>query len=118
MKKLTLKGIDFDSFDIASFSPEIPDNFCIWPTLTIAPDDISGGHLFQVAICTPKWLAHRVSQEKICALRHVILLEEFNFELIKQKILEIIQESTRSSWDESVKVLCRHFAWEFEDYQL
>ena len=47
----------------------------------------------------------------------MILVESFDFELIKKTIHEIIENAERSNWEESVPILCRYFAWEFEDYQ-
>lgn len=117
MEKLVLKSIDFGSEDLKTYSPEIPDNFCVWLNLAIGPEDVEGGHLFQVGICTASWLAHQVSIEGAIFLRHMILVESFDFELIKAKVDEIIAKAERASWEESVPFLSRYFAWEFEDYQ-
>jgi hypothetical protein len=117
MKKLTLKSIDFGSEDLSTYSPEIPDNFCVWLNLAIGPEGVEGSHLFQVGICTVSWLAHQLSIENAIFLRHMILVESFDFELIKRAVGEIIEKAERPSWEESVPVLSRYFAWEFEDYQ-
>lgn len=117
MNKPTLKGIDFGAEDLNNYAPEIPDNFCVWLTLAIGPEDSEGSDLFQVGVCTVTWLAHQLSIKNAYALRHMILVESFEFELIKKTIHEIIENAGRSSWEESVPVLCRYFAWEFEDYQ-
>lgn len=117
MNKPTLKGIDFGAEDLNTYTPQIPDNFCMWLTLAIGPEGIEGSHLFQVGVCTVRWLAHQLSIKGAYALRHMILVESFDFELIKKTIQEIIENAERSNWEESVPILCRYFAWEFEDYQ-
>jgi hypothetical protein len=118
MSKPILKGIDFGKEDLSVFVPEIPHNFCIWLTLSIGPDDAEGSHFFQVGICTTMWLAHQLSIKKILTLRHMMIVENFNIALITKTIGEIVDSSVRSSWDESVQVLCRYFSWEYEDYQV
>jgi hypothetical protein len=117
MNKPTLKGIDFGAEDLSTYTPEIPHNFCVWLTLSIGPEGVEGSDLFQVGVCTTTWLAHQLSSQSAYVLRHMILVESFDFELIKKTVHEIIKNAERSSWEESVQVLCRYFAWEFEDYQ-
>lgn len=116
MNKPILKGIDFGAENLDTYVPETQHNFCVWLTLAIGPEGIEGSHLFQVGICTVTWLAHQLSIKKAYVLRHMILVENFNFELIKKTVQEIIENAERSNWDESVSVLCRYFSWEFEDY--
>lgn len=117
MSMLTLKGIEFGSNDLNAYAPEKPDNFCIWLTLTIGPQEAEGGHLFQLGICTSTWLAHQVSRKNIYVLRHMFLVERFDIELIKNKIHKIIQDANRLGIKESIGVLCRYFQWEYEDFQ-
>lgn len=117
MNKPILKGIDFGAEDLNAYTPQIPDNFCVWLNLAIGPEGIEGSHLFQVGVCTVSWLAHQVSTKKAYVLRHMILVESFDIELIKRIVHEIIESSERKNWEQSVSVLCRYFAWEYEDYQ-
>jgi hypothetical protein len=116
MNKLTLKGIDFGAEDMSTYSPQIPDNFCVWLTLAIGYEGVEGSHLFQVGICTASWLSHQLSIKGTYVLRHIILVETFDFALVKKTVSEIIQNADRPSWEESVQILGRYFAWEFEDY--
>lgn len=117
MKKLTLKGINFGAEDLNTYAPEIPDKFCLWLTLAIGPEGDDGSDLFQVGVCTVSWLAHQLSIKSAYVLRHMILVESFDFKLIKKTIIEIIESAERPNWEQSVSILCRYFAWEFEDYQ-
>jgi Immunity protein 8 len=117
MNKPVLKGIDFGAENLDTFAPQIPNNFCVWLTLSIGPESVEGSHLFQVGFCTVTWLAQQLSVKKKYVLRHMILVEKFDFELIKQTVHEIIDTAERPSWNESLEILCRYFAWEFEDYQ-
>lgn len=118
MDKLTLKGIDFGAENLNRYSPETPHNFCVWLALTIGSESGEGTNLFQVGICTATWLSHQLSINNAYILRHLILVEKFDFELIKYSICKIIKIAERPSWEESVQVLCRYFSWEFEEHQL
>jgi hypothetical protein len=117
MNKLTLKGIDFGAEDINTYAPQIPGNFCAWLTLAIGPEDEESSDLFQVGICTVTWLAHQLSIKSTYVLRHMILVERFDLELIKKIVYEIIENAERPTWEQSVPILSRYFAWEYEDYQ-
>lgn len=85
MSKLVLKGIDFGAENLDTYAPQIPHNFCVWLTLSIGPKDVEGSHLFQVGICTVAWLAHQLSIKGACVLRHMILVEKFDINLIKKQ---------------------------------
>lgn len=117
MNKPTLKGIDFGAEDLNTYTPLIPENFCVWLTLAIGPEGLEGSHLFQVGVCTTSWLAHQLSIKSVFVLRHMILVESFDFELIKKTVHEIIENAERPTWEQSVPVLARYFAWEYEDYR-
>ena len=115
MSKPVLKYINFGTVNLEAYSPEIPHNFFVWLTLLIGPAGAEGGHLFQVGICTSTWLAHQLSREPVYCLKNMLLVESFDFSLIKRKITEIVDSSERATWEESVQVLGRYFAWEFEN---
>ncbi|MGE8494767.1 immunity 8 family protein [Comamonas sp.] len=115
MNEIIIKGIDFGSIDLDRFIPENPRNFCLWLTLSIGPKDSDGSHLFQVGVCTVTWLSHKLAAEHVFSLKSMILVEEFDFQFIKKKIVGIVASSQRSSWDESVQALSRYFSWEFEN---
>ena len=117
MSKATLKGIDFGAEDLNTYAPEIPHNFCVWLTLAIGPEGVEGSHLFQVGICTVSWLAHQLSTKRAYVLRLMILVESFDFKMIKKAVHEIIVKAERPTWEQSVPILSRYFAWEYEDYQ-
>ncbi|MGJ4748733.1 immunity 8 family protein, partial [Leptospira sp. SA-E8] len=103
--------------DLSTYMPQIPDNFCVWLTLAIGPEETEGSHLFQVGVCTVSWLENQLSVHGAYVLRHLILVESFDFELIKKTISEIIAKAERPTWEQSVPILSRYFAWEYEDYQ-
>jgi hypothetical protein len=118
MNKPVLMSIDAANQDFASYVPENQQNFCVWLNLAIGAKGVDGSHLFQVGVCTATWLYHKVSNEGVVALRHLLLVERFDREAIAAKISEILSLAERPTWQESVDYLARFFAWEFEDYQV
>jgi hypothetical protein len=118
MNKLELKNIDFGAEDLFSYRPEILDNFCIWLTLSIGATSRDGSTLFSVGICTSNWLKSQMTSQKIMPLRHLLLVEKYDYEAIKVAIIEIINNAQRETIEESYCVLAKSFAWEFEAYQV
>ena len=117
MSKLNLKGIDFGAENLETYMPEVSGNFCVWLNLTIGLENIVGGHLFQVGICTVSWVEHQISAKRFYIPGHMIIVDNFDYDLIKSTIEEIIISSERSNWEQSLKILCRFFSWEYEDYK-
>lgn len=118
MSRPIIKKISFGADDLKTFVPALPHNFCLWLTLSIGPEDIEGDNLFQIAVCTLDWLAHQLSRDSTYILRHMMLVNSFDFELISKKLNEIVLNSQRTNWEDTTQILCRYFAWEFEDYQV
>lgn len=114
MKELILKYIGFGNEDLDTFVPDNPSNFCVWLDLSIGFSGEEGGNFFQVGVCTPIWLAHQLSAQKIIVPKNLLIVENFCFDVIKNKIDEIITNSTREGGDASMKALCRYFSWEFD----
>lgn len=50
--------------------------------------------------------------------RHMILVEKFDYSSIRGILEKIVSNAERENLQESMKILCRYFAWEFEDYQI
>jgi hypothetical protein len=117
MKKLEIKNIDFGAEDLLSYHPKNAENFCIWLTLTIGISSDAGGTLFEVGVCTIDWLRTQVAIKKVIPLRHLLLVENFDYENIKKTLFEIVKNAERKTIEESYLVLSKNFAWEFEDYQ-
>lgn len=117
MIKLELKGMDYGAENLETYAPEVSGNFCVWLNLVIGLENVDGGHLFQVGICTASWLEHQVLVKDFYIPRHMIIVNFFDYELIKSKINGIIDGAERPTWEQSLQILCRFFSWEYEDYQ-
>ncbi|MQL50684.1 immunity 8 family protein [Photorhabdus khanii] len=113
--QLKLMGVNSADFSLNNYQPGEENSFGLWVNLCIGPDDNSGGHDYQVLICTPEWLCkHKWEPELI---RHTLLVREYNLDEIKKTITNYIDQCEGQDWMEIAQKLSRVFAWEYEDYQ-
>jgi hypothetical protein len=117
MKKLTVKAWHLFDIDFEKFMPELPHNFCRWIHLDIGYEEEQASSMFSIGVCSFTWLAHQYSNEGPRWGRHLLVVGQYNYEEIKKAIEERVQSCLRETWEESLKILCRDFAWEFEDYK-
>jgi Immunity protein 8 len=118
MNTSTLKSIDFGGKNLSNFSPSSPNNFCIWLTLGIGPLNAEGSHLYQLGICTPTWLDNQIQNDGPISGRHMLLVNSFDEVEIRTFIIKTIEKCDSGDWAKTSIVLARHFAWEYEDYQV
>ncbi|MBT2116778.1 hypothetical protein KK141_05810 [Dyella sp. LX-66] len=78
-------------------------------------DGEQGSNLFYVKMATPEALRRRGSGFLITGHR-VLVVDKFDYKLLRRAIEDILEECTRDTWEESCAVLQRYFAWEYEDY--
>ena len=117
MVKPELKRIGCVHHDVKSYTPEIPGNFHLYRDLFIGPEGEDSADMFGVGVCTVRWLAHHLANEKCVHLTQMLLVENFDIDLIEKKVRELISTSARPTWNECSEALSRHFYWEFTDYR-
>lgn len=118
--KACVKGIDLNSHvGFEEYCPEDGEYFGLWVTITIGPDDEEGGHLYQMLVCTPKWLRNEfLPQHGGCAWgRHMLIISHYDRELIKSEIKHYVENCTGDNFWEMAQKVARVAFWEFEDYQ-
>jgi hypothetical protein len=78
-------------------------------------DGEKGSNLFYVKVATPEALRRRAKGFLIVD-RRVMVIEKFDYELLRSSIEGILEKCDRDNWDDSCLALQRYFAWEYEDY--
>lgn len=78
-------------------------------------DGEQGSNLFYVKMATPEALRHRARDFPIAEHR-VLVVDKFNYELLRRAIEDILEKCTRDTWEDSCVALQRYFSWEYEDY--
>jgi hypothetical protein len=72
-------------------------------------------NLFYITVATPEALRKR-RNGPILAKNRTILISEYDYDSIRETILDILNKCSKDSWDESCIALQRYFQWEYEDY--
>ena len=112
--KLKLIMEQVGEFDLETYKPE-SDLFCINILLNIGIDDgTETGDYFDLSVCSSDWLKYY--KKKPFILRHLIVIDSYDFREIENYINQIINQCEGDSWQEIANKLSRYFFWEYEDY--
>ena len=114
----TLKSVSSpDISDLLIYIPDIPDDFGFALDLYVGPKEQDGIESFNVIVCTPKWLTHHHNYDDIIVGRHHLILFEYDYQRLIQRIEKFLQQCSGENWAEVAAKVGRLGHWEFEDYQ-
>ena len=99
------------------FQPDLPNNFFRWFDIDVGYEGEAASTTISVAVCTFTWLAHHYSKEGPRWGRHLLVVGQYDAHEIKSAIEAQVRACAGETWDETMKMLTRHFAWELEDYK-
>ena len=105
-----------DIEDFHSFTPENLENFSFLFEFMVGPENENGEEIFAIQVCTPQWLLSRLKKDDILLGRHFLIVLEYNFERIFNKIKQLIEACSGDTWNEVAEKVGRIGYWEFEDY--
>ncbi|MDM8178144.1 immunity 8 family protein [Olivibacter sp. 47] len=106
-----------DILDLSEFIPEKQNNFSILLQLIVAPLNGEGEESFDIVLCTPQWLIENHQISDIIIGRHYLIVFEYNYSRIYNKLKELIENIDGENWDDIGMKVGRIGKWEFEDYQ-
>lgn len=98
------------------YKPELLHNFHRQISFDVGYEDEESSTTFTVAVCSFTWLAHNYSQNGPLWGRHLLIVGQYDVVEIEAAISLRVQACVCDTWDKTVQLLCRYFAWEFEDY--
>lgn len=102
---------------LKDFRPEVSGDFGISVRLMIGPEETDQSESFDILVCTPTWIQDQLRDESCMWGRHMLIVQEYDYELILQSLSTRIASCTGKSWDAVASKIARFAAWEFEDYQ-
>jgi hypothetical protein len=105
-----------DIVDLYKFVPNNPECFCFLLELIIGPENSEGGEIFDIQICTPQWFLLSLKQDDIIFGRYFLVVLEYNFNRIFNKIKHSVESCSGNNWNEITRKLRYLYHWEFEDY--
>ncbi len=106
-----------DVHDLATFVPEVCDNFGFLLQAMIGPKGADGEESLDIQVCTPKWLADHHGRSALVLGRHHLVVFEYNYEHMAHFISAFCAECSGRTWQEIATRLGRLGKWEFEDYR-
>ncbi len=102
--------------DLVNYQPKIFDNFCILFRAMVGPEDGLGEESFDIQVCTPMWFLTTLKQNDVIPGKYFIIVLEYNYERIYNKIKYLIEAYSADSWNELAEKIATLGHWEFENY--
>lgn len=115
--RAALKELMSPDVDLRTYQPEDEEEFGFLLEATIGPDDVEGGDLFQIFVCSPKWLMKNHKRDDLIFCQHRLIAFECNLRRIEQRIADYCSTCVGKDWMEVVVQLQRIGEWEFENYK-
>lgn len=106
-----------DCEDLTTYYPEDIQNFSVLLQVFVGEEGKTVEESFDVELCTPKYLMDNYSKEEIIIGRRQIIVFDYNFTLLENRLKKYCQSCTGKTWEEIACKLMRMGRWEFEDYQ-
>ena len=89
MKKSYIIDYHSPDIDLQSFNPQPHDDFAFVLQLFVGIEGGKGEECFDIFVCTPKWIEHNYAKQTIISGLHTIIVQEYDFEKLKEAIDEI-----------------------------
>lgn len=93
-----------------------PEKFCFLAQAMFGPEGEHGEESFSIKICSPGWLMSELDNRNIISGRNLLVMKEFNMELIEAYLKRATSTITEKSWSDVATKLSKFAHWEFEDY--
>lgn len=104
-----------DAPDLSAWEPE-EALFALPVRLLIGPAGSAGEESFDITVCSTDWIKWRVREDGIVDGRHLLIVQNYDWEVIRQHLTRRIQAISADDWGGLAAKLSRWAYWEFEDY--
>lgn len=107
---------DFNVDPLKSYQPKEIDNFGFLLDIELGIEDEIGADIFNIMICSPKWLIENHNKDEIILGLHYIIMFEYDYQKLYKKLIELMCIEGKD-WVEITAKLRYIGHWEFEDYK-
>jgi len=107
-----------DVSDLTKFKPENKKNFGFLLQVIVGIKGIESEESFDLFVCTPQWFENNYSSSDVIIGEHFLIVFEYSFDRITNKISEYINDLEEDNWDLLALKIDRIGKWEFRDYSL
>ncbi len=113
-----IKDISSSDVDqlLEHYKPEEEDNFGFILIIDIGIVGEEGADMFQLMLCTPKWLIENMKDDEFVFGYSYMIVFEYDYEKIYKKLEETFCIEGEN-WDEIGNKLNLYASWEFFDYK-
>jgi hypothetical protein len=113
-----LKELECTDLDVLleDWVPEDPWCFMLPVVAHIGRAGQEGADLFNLTVCTARWLAANPPPKDFAFLRHHLLLSRWDYAVLERAVGDLARNTEGAGWDEIGGKLARYGRWEFEDY--
>ena len=111
-----LKRLHSPDIDIGSFWPQDVTNFGFLLQAMIGPEGEDSEESYDIFVCTPEWLRKKYSNTDVLFGEHMMIVFDYDINLIKQKISRYCERCMGKNWEEISKQLSHIGKSEFYNY--
>ena len=114
-KRIKLISLSSSEVDLKYWHPESKEDVFICLDIEVGQHGEDGSNMFYVTLTTPEALRKRRS-EHVLSRGRILIVDDYDYDLVRKLVLEIIAGCSAMQWDDSCAYLQRYFQWEYEDY--
>lgn len=108
-----LKSIQCTVMDFGSFEPPDPTDWQITVALEIGTSNSAGGDLFYLSLCTPTWLAERVTRAGHEWGTATLVVDRWDRDRISRLLRDWVTRAAAPTWEEAAQRLGLAARWEY-----
>lgn len=109
-----LFSLEVDQLD--RYVPADTLDFSVSIRLVAGPAGEDGAESFDFIVCSPARLASQIRDGSAFLVRHVVLVERFDFSVVRKFVERFVHSCDGADWLTIAAKLSRLGQWEFEDY--
>ena len=111
-----LKELMCSNFDLRTYVPSEPDLFGFWIEVEIGVEGQSGADLFQLFVCSPRWLNREVREKGAMWEYARVVIPAYDYLDLRSFVAKTVGAVGGKDWQEVVAQLRLLARWEFEGY--
>ena len=111
-----LKSLRSDDVpDLATFSPDPPDEFAVKLVLEVGALGLRGRERFELLVVTPRWLLARHGEEGAVLGGGLLIVFGWNLERIRRFLARKVEACSGATWPEVARKVGRIAEWECDE---
>lgn len=102
--------------DLTTYVPDDPEDVGVLVQIMAGSKGKPGEELFDVVVCTPRWLDRRIREDGPLVGRHYLIVERWDLARVRLYLTDAVGSEEGATWRELALRIGRIGMWEFEDY--